>query len=260
MEPSINVTMEDGRPLEELNRLIGIRSQQLQQTTKSATVAVLIDALKSIRAATSNAEKRKKFNIVVTNTGWYGGYSHSEHRPVIRSGMQPRSPKITGLQKVIWITQPTMKQQDRHVFKVVSERLQKEPYYVVCATEQEAYNYEKKASLERVKMHGGLGRNALGVAMNKISTINPPLNGSNMARAKASTLGVVEEHDSNGEYSIKVTDELDYASDALKGGRSAVSIALMKAANKVYGMLAHHSRIPIDQDFGTPFPEVRQRR
>lgn len=260
MDADITVTMEDGRPIEVLNRLIAIRSQQFQQTTKSATVAVLIDALKSIRAATLNAEKRKKFNIIVKDTGWYGGFSNTERKPVIRNGISPKSPKVTTNLKVKWCTNGIMHQRDKHVYLVTPESLNKKPYYIVASSAKVALNYEIRASLGRVKALGGLAKNALGVAMNKISNLNPPLDGSNLAKAKASMLGIVEEHDSGNDYSIAVTDELEYASDALKGGQSAVDLALMKAANKVYGMLKHQGQLDLEDDFGTPFPEVKQRK
>lgn len=259
METEVNLTMEDGRPIEELNRLISIRSRQLQQTTKSATVAIAIDVLKSIRTSTKSAEKRKKFNIVVKDTGWYGGFSNTDRKPVIRNGVSPNSSKVVPNLSVKWCVQGVKKQRDKHVYLVQPETKNKKPYYVVAPTSQVAYNYEVRASLARVKTLGGLAKNALGVAMNKLSNINPPLNGSNLAKAKASTLGQVEEHDSGDNYSITVTDQLDYASDALKGGESAVSISMMKAANKVYGMLKHLGQLDLEEDFGTPFPEVKRR-
>ena len=80
-----------------------------------------------------------------------------------------------------------------------------------------------------------------------------------MNRVNPSGLASVWVVDSGDSCSVKVVDQLEYSSNALRGGDSAVDTALMKAANKVYGIIKHLAGIPLDQDFGTPFPEVRKK-
>ena len=106
---------------------------------------------------------------------------------------------------------------------------------------------------------GGLARNALGVAMNKISQHGAKLDGNSVNKVNPSDLASVWVVDSGNSCSVRVVDRLDYSSNALRGGDSAVETALMKAANKVYGILKRLGGIPLGQDLGTPFPEVKRK-
>lgn len=65
IEPKLTLEGKGGDAVAELNKLIAARSKALHQTTFQATAAVAQNALKSIRAATQDAKKRKKFNIKV---------------------------------------------------------------------------------------------------------------------------------------------------------------------------------------------------
>jgi len=157
-------------PIDELNKLIELRSRSLRMSTRNATVAVAIDAVKSLRAATRDARKTKKFKIQVEFTGWYGGFSWPDRKPCVRTGPKPRDPKaaLNGM-KVKWLINGLKRQEQRKAFKVTPEQPSKKPYIVVCADAKQAREYEKRASLNRVKDMGGLAKNALGVAMSKIS-------------------------------------------------------------------------------------------
>ena len=63
------------------------------------------------------------------------------------------------------------------------------------------------------------------------------------------------------DYTIKIQDNLAYASDAIKGGESAIVTALQKAANKVYGTLAHLAGLDFTDKFPEkPFPDVGNKK
>ena len=258
IRPEINATMEDGRPIEVLGKLLERRSEVLGESVRDATIACMINALVSIRAETQSAEKRRKFDIQVDDTGWYGGFSKTEHKPVIRSGVSPYSGKIAPDGKTVWLTHGIRKQCDRHVYRVSPENPDYPPYYVVCASASIALNHERKRSEHRVKQTGGLARNALGVAMGKLAA-NSSLSGSSQCRSRASTLALVDVSDQGNDYSVRVSDELEYATGALKDGKASIETALMKAANKVSGILKHFGGKSLEEEFGTPFPEVKKK-
>lgn len=248
------------KPLDELNRLIALRSKALNTSTKKAAVAVAIDALKSLRSATRDARKRKRFKIKVEFTGWYGGFSWPERKPCVRTGPRRNDPKAAlGGLKVKWLIKGLKRQDQRKAFLVTPEKTGKKPYIVVCADARQAREYERRASLARVGDMGGLARNALGVAMNKISQGGAELDGNSVNKVNPSDLASAWVVDSGNSCSVRVVDRLDYSSNALRGGDSAVETALMKAANKVYGILKRLGGIPLGQDLGTPFPEVKRR-
>ncbi len=248
------------KPLDELNRLIELRSKALNTSTKKAAVAVAITALKSLRSATRDARKTKRFKIRVEFTGWYGGFSWPERKPCLRTGPRRGDPKAAlGDMKVKWLIDGLKRQEQRKAFKVTPEKAGKKPYIVVCADARQAREYEKRASLNRVKDMGGLAKNALGVAMNKISQTGAKLEGNSVGRVNPSSLASAWVMDSRNSCSVRVVDQLDYSSNALRGGDSAVETALMKAANKAYGVLKRLGGIPLDQDLGTPFPEVKRK-
>lgn len=248
------------KPLDELNRLIALRSKALNTSTRKAAVAVAIDALKSLRTATRDARKKKRFKIKVEFTGWYGGFSWPDRKPCVRTGPRRGDPKAAlGGMKVKWLIDGLKRQEQRKAFKVTPEKTGKKPYLVVCADARQAREYEKRASLNRVNDMGGLARNALGVAMNKISQRGAKLEGNSAGKVNPSSLASVWVVDSGNSCSVRVVDRLDYSSNALRGGDSALETALMKAANKVYGILKHLGGIPLGQDLGTPFPEVKKK-
>jgi len=197
---------------------------------------------------------------VVEDTGWYGGFSYSEHKPVVRTGVSPHSQKVSGLGKVVWLTHGVKQQAQKHVYKVTPDALNIKPYYIVAQTSQIAMNYELKATKHRIQNHGALAKNALGVAMSKAGQKGNGLEGSGTSKALASGVAQVDVRDTNNFYSMVVEDELNYATEAVKGGDNAVQVALMKAANKIAGRLNKVAQTTLDDEIGTPFPEVRQRR
>lgn len=70
----------------------------------------------------------------------------------------------------------------------------------------------------------------------------------------------MSENRAEGYYTLRVDDNLDYASEALKGGEGAVEMALQAAANKVWGMLAHLAGMDFTEKFpDKPFPEINRK-
>lgn len=70
----VSVTCGDGRPIEELTKLIQQRSKWLNETAEEACAACMIDVLVSLRALTKTA-KPKKNEIVVEETSLTPSYT-----------------------------------------------------------------------------------------------------------------------------------------------------------------------------------------
>ena len=248
--------------MSELNKLIEARSAVLRQNTFQATAAVAQNALRSIRAKTQDAKKRKKFKITVEMTSYVVGFSKTDMKPCLRASAERNAAKVIPPDgKVVFLTTGIKNAaKNAHVFKVIQEHDGVRPLYIACRTQSEAEQYALKATRHRIENKGTLGKNALGVAMSKVAAKSMSLDGSVKSRNLASLAATVSESKSEGEYRLKVEDNLDYASEALKGGEGALESALQAAANKVWGTMAHLAGIDFTEQFPEkPFPEINKK-
>ncbi len=254
----IRCSYANGQTLDALGELIEARRRVLGEATEDAVIAVGIDALNSLRAATRSAEKAKKFKTTIEATGWYGGFSKTTNKPCFRQAPLPMAARVdVGNARVKWLTKGVRDMKRRRVFKVTPEHESVRPYYVVAESAKIAQEFEKRAASHRVAQYGALAKNALGVAMAKISTRNTPLKGGAESRAKASKLAQVV----RGDGYLTISDKIDFSVAALRGGRNTVNLSLQKAANKVAGYLARNCvRRGLRETIATPFPEVRGRK
>lgn len=245
--------------LETLNQLIKKRSEQLHQTTFQATAATMVNALKSIRQTTMDAKKKKRFNIVIEQTPYYVGFSNSEQKPCLRSAPSPKAPKVTVQGRVVYLTRGIINPLvNAHVYKVTQEKPAKTQLYIACMNEKIAEEYALKATRHRIDTSGTLAKDAIGVAIGRVAEKSFKLEGKSKSSTRVAT---VSEHRSGGQYTLRVDDNLDYSTEALKGGEAAVEVALQKAANKCYGILAHLAGIDFTAKFPEkPFPEVGGRK
>lgn len=126
IEPQLKIELDgvpSKDPIATLNRLISERSNQLRQAVFKATSAVAVNALKSIRSATRDARKRKKFKIKVEPTSYCVGFSFSDKRPCLRASNDRNSPKIQLNARVVFLTKGIKKpEKDCRVFKVTYEK------------------------------------------------------------------------------------------------------------------------------------------
>ena len=70
----VSVTCADGRPIQELAKLIEQRSKWLKETAEQSCAACMIDVLVSLRALTLVA-KPKKSEIVMSETSYTPSYT-----------------------------------------------------------------------------------------------------------------------------------------------------------------------------------------
>jgi len=251
-----------GKPLEELQRLIAKRQQFCYECARDAVVGTAITVLRSIRALTRDAHRRTKFNVEVADTGFYGGYSATERCRVVRQGVSRYSQKVKMDGKVVWLTPPGTRQYLNHIYRIVPEHRpeKNKPYYVCAYSAGDARGYEMKRIRRGIARTGGLALNTLSAAMAQLSTRNDPMVGSSIARSLAGKYSLVTRNGKGEEFAVTVLDNLDYAVSALKGGRPAVGLAMMRAANKVSGWIRHYVHLPLGADVPTPFPEIVRSR
>lgn len=253
-----NATYE-GKPIEVLNQLIKERSEYLNQSVKKSAIAVAINALKSLRAQTNDARKNRKFKIEIEETQYNVGFDGNTRRLCLRNGPLKTSPRVFPQERVVFncrgLNNPTKQAQ---VYRVKYEKLSIKPFLIACPSKNDALTYALKATKLRIDEKGSLAKNALGVAMAKLAS-KTKLDGSQESKSLASTLSAVIERTTATSYYVKVTDGLEYATNALKSGEAALEKALQSAANKVYGMLVHLGDRDLSERMPSkPFPEVNK--
>lgn len=257
-----------GKPLEALQMLIEKRQQYCFETARDSVIGTAITALVSIRALTRNARNRKSVDgdFTVSDTGFYGGFSASENKRVVRQGISKYSPKVEMDAPVVF-TKETLRARQylQHIYKVTTTRRFKRKsigtYYVCHFSQEAAAERERKMIKRQMYRTGGLALNALTAAMVACSSRNPPkMEGSPLAQSIGDKFTVVHKSEGAEKFFVQVLDALDYATSAVTGGKSGIDLALMKAANKISGMIRHHWHTPLDHDVGTPFPDIVRSR
>jgi hypothetical protein len=245
-----------GKPLSALQDMIKKRQSIMGESAKDAVVATAENVLVSLRAETRLASppKIRSVKVKVEDTGYYASYSYSERRRVVRTGTSPHASKVQLDGRVRWLDRGVSRAQ-RHVYRVTPIRPGEAQYYVAAATSSVAETFERTRAWRRADRSASLARNALSHAMAKVSTRPPRLEGK--PSASKPMLTTVMHTDLGDQYSLLIVDNLDYSIAALKGGESAISLAMMKASNKIAGRLAKwQEKYFFRERVTTPFPEI----
>ena len=258
LDVSVQATWGTNRPLSALADLIEKRQKWLGESAKDSVISTAINCLGSLRTQTRTANKPAKPQSVRLVTelapGWrtIGG----RREKCIRSGHGHGNYYS---RRIRWAT-GSAKIEDCRCYYIVPGHERDKHYLCVAPSQKLAEAYEKRRGAKHLLAFKGLARWAFGLSMNKVSTrnVNDPVSG--WVRTAAQRFTRIAEHDGGGTYAIEITDAVDYATDALKNGAADVDLALMKAANKTYGILAHRCGDLLGDDFTTPFPEVKGRR
>lgn len=246
----------EGKPLSALQDMIKKRQSVLNESVKDAVVATAENVLVSLRSETRLASppKIRSVQVKVEDTGYYASYSYSERRRVVRTGTSPYAAKVQLDGRVHWLDRGVSRAQ-RHVYRVTPIRPGEEQYYVAAATPTVAATFERTRSFHRADRSASLARNALSHAMAKVSTRPPKLGGK--PSASKPRLTTVMHSDLGDQYALLIVDNIDYSIAALKGGESSISLAMMRASNKIAGRLAKwHETHFFSEKVATPFPEI----
>lgn len=241
----VGVTMTgtyEGKPLEVLGKLIEERKRVLGESAEDAVVATGIDALISLRALTKTAKKmipKADVRFGREDPQYITGTRGKSIGKLFRRTLVKRWSNGRQTQTVRWQRVESM------------------------AKDRRATSADLTAAWKRFGKirNRGLARRALGVAMNRLSTRNVALGQADMRLARLANASVaVVKSGTNSSFSLRISDNLGYAQQALKGGPAAVELALQKAANKVAGRLCKVAEKKFGERISTPFPEVKDRR
>jgi hypothetical protein len=273
--PTISMTYE-GKPMSVLNDLIEKRQKYLGETVRDSVIATAILCVKSLRADTRNGKKQaKNSDVEVTDTGWVGGWMREGAKKwrCARYSAAPGAHRVRGVRPVNLAGQQYVKGEKVKVYKVVpvhhrddwrwakNTNAKDRCWYVLAKSEKVARDFGKRQVSRYMQRWRGLAKTALGFAMAKLSTRGVKSDPVSAKAMKAAELNAkVFKGGGNGQWSIVVTDSLNYAKKALKSGPGGVDRAMKKAANQIAGRIWAVAGHKLDSRPPTPFPEVKGKR
>lgn len=278
----------DGAPLAELQRLLSRRIFELGEDPVTACHATASDCLTSIRALTRKAKIPKSMKDLFpvyfpeftcltsgnTPKGWHASYKDKKRcvrngfagivvegqdsgriqfRNVVK-GPWPKDPVSLGVWRVTYWNGWHNSKKDVYTFFIVSRDAESVRKWCLAKVRG------------RVRKYRGMARFALSLAKMRMMSTGGEADPDVRPSAKAVARGRVYVRDSVSKgavtaYAVDITDALDYAADAVKGGRPAVTRALMMAANKIAGRLGHRynalMRVRGGDEFHAAFPELK---
>lgn len=233
----------ENEPLQKMQSLIDMRMRVLGETPKKSVTAMAINILKSIRAKTKEAKKKKgEIDLEPTN------FKASTYRvgkkliPCIRFGKSRYFPPKN--QHIVWTDDcKTIKMYNLQVYwynVLYSKTGQK--YLIVAPSMQSAKRKADQILKRRIDNYKGLARRAITLLMvkgNLASDNNKQISERAETVATKETDVVIREKGQGVEssYSIMLSDKLNYAKDALKGGEQTLNICVNNAINKTVGYI-----------------------
>ncbi|MBR4523689.1 MAG: hypothetical protein IKO64_05595 [Kiritimatiellae bacterium] len=248
----------DGGSVEVLNRLIERRIREAGESAKDAVAAVMIDALVALRKLTRKAKAGGKTKAGIVHLTQYAvsGTWDGERRYAVRdrSGVRVDLPgRVKYLAKG---------QHAKHlkVFEITPEHQKSKRYFIACPSEKVAAAFEQRRARHDKVSAGGLARNALSLAMRSVSTRNVTEAAGEYAQKRTPEFVQVRKGGTGDTFSIEAKDVLEHAVAALQGGRSAIDLALKRAANRVTAILSRKlmAKGDLREKLESPFPEVKR--
>ena len=261
MKLTLKATTKSGKAIEAMQALIKRRAEVLHETTEKSCIALAIQTLKSLRAATKKSDTKVKgikegsepkddFDICYKEIPEYVvGYKYikgGQRLPCIRHGL--KGPQVTD-KKFWWRTgRQSQAVYQSKVYKVTisSSRHQawKKPVesYIVAISPEAVVQALKWRFSFVVKKDSQLGRSAWTRAMMMTSQKNAKLENQIKQNVLSDNIIVVKNLNSNfsqseGSFSITINNNLSYADKSLKNGQQEVTLAMAKAVNSVNGFL-----------------------
>ncbi|MBO7687680.1 MAG: hypothetical protein J6V72_14915 [Kiritimatiellae bacterium] len=262
----------NGRPLQELDRLLQLRQKMLGENAADAVVATAIDVVRSLRTLTRKAPARaNRKSFIVEETPYVASWERKgwSFRRVARvSGTGAKAPiypvnnagqhYVQGEHVRVWKITPA------HGDRMKWDRNRnKGCWYVFAQSSAVARRFAQEHVSRMLRKESGMGKTALGFAMARLSTRSEPIEAKGpKAQQVASRAISITSSGAGGQFALTVRDDLDYAQDALRGGASAIDLAMAKAANKIAGRLAkwQETHLLSGDRISTPFPEIIRRR
>jgi hypothetical protein len=242
-----------GREPEVLNDLILRRQRLFGETAQAAVIGTAISVMDSLRAQTIVADENK-ISFVRSSSARVSWTTVNKRRSLKVEGWGEfhKSINLTGRYR-------RGMQASAYVAKILKNG-KEESIYLIAEHDSQVANYLKK----RIKRYKGMARSAWGHLMRMTSQRTPttePANAAavNVLRKNLSVVSGGNQYD----FAMQITDDLQYAAAALKGGPASVSHAMQAASNKIAGRIrsfvAEHPTFA-SQNIQTPFPEIKTRK
>lgn len=247
----VSMMTEEGQTTEWLGRVVKLRSKYLLETTQNAATATVIRALESIRARTRVVSPKTKYLLTVAKTpllvpAWKtvkdGGGKHAQ-----RCVRNPDGSEYTGeKRRVVFLTRKWHPNEHYDVYAVRDMHLAemghpRAEYYIVSSTFTEAQEYAIKKRARDIRLYGGLAKRSLGWLMHKVSGSGGDTAANRQAQKVYDAVNIARKNltggmDTGG-IGIYVKDGLNYAVDAVEGGKNGVNDAIKSAVNGIVGQI-----------------------
>lgn len=269
---NVSITADwQGKPLSALQDLIEKRARILKEDARDAVVATAINVITSLRALTRIARRRpNKSDYRIELTPYVASWERSGgkvHRVARVGGSGAKAPifpvNLAGNRYVKGETVRVWRITPAHPDRMTWEKNRNDGcWYVFAQSEKVVRDYAVRVVSRRLNKYRGLAKGALGVAMSRLSTRSAPVE-LHSAKAKRIAEYAAQVRTTGGDtFTLEIRDNLSYAKLALKGGDSAISLAMMRAANRTAGRLAAYEEAHFFNGprTATPFPEIAKRR
>ena len=261
----VSITADvDGRPLQELSRLITIRSKWLGESARDSVRATAVTFLQSLRANTKIAKRNGErieltpSNMLVPSFRRWGG----KFRPCLRAGKNGNTYTPMKGTRVIYadglVNFTSQKVYTASYTRGEGDRRRTYKYIVVASSKSSASRAVRNANAKRIASWRGLARAAVSALLRKAGGSSTT---AGKIGAKANDNARVTERGGGNSFSVQILDNLSYAECAVKGGKSGITLALQKACNKSASIINRRCADLLNfAPIATPFPEVRQRK
>lgn len=276
---SVVATWDKDKPLQELERMMRIRVEQLGEAAKSSIFACAHTVLRSIKplvrqAKVSKGELRKSYTLEPTGLvmGWapsVGGKRKMHPHHPFKGDYDPAIRPIClwggGIPRHrVYVYRATPKYGGKR--RTWAKNLHKGHWYIAAFDEGVARKYVENTLMKRwIANYSGMARSAV-LALRKALAIesNDPAptdtvkfidqDGSAIMNATAEMAHVMV-RGSGQTYELEVSSDLSYGRMAL-GDMNALEYAIAKAANSVAGYIRSRMVDCLNKEYRTPFPDI----
>lgn len=248
---TFDATAANGETLEKLGEVIAWRAKALNTNCREATIATVVTALKSIRAATRVskgklgkvfAAPRERLSVTVEKVA---NLTPCFNKKKKKWGIVNGAKHFVDIAPWWQVPPNSNDRKFASVYRIAlsSDRIEAWPHqrkesYLVAADDASAKRIVEKRFGGIVQKNRSIAKTALSRAMMLVSdrsvAVDAGRGAMNVAFRHALVRKDLQGFDS-GRFEIEVEDSLRYATDALKGGEAVVNQSLMKAANSVVG-------------------------
>lgn len=243
----------DGREPEVLSDLILRRQRLFGETAQAAVIGTAISVMDSLRAQTIVADENK-ISFVRSSSARVSWTTVNKRRSLKVEGWGEfhKSINLTGRYR-------RGMQASAYVAKILKNG-KEESIFLIAEHDSQVAAYLRN----RIKRYKGMARSAWGHLMRMTSQRTPTTEPTtaaavNVLRKNLSVVSGGNQYD----FAMQITDDLQYAAGALKGGPSSVSHAMQAASNKIAGRIrtfcAQHPTFS-GENIQTPFPEIKTRK